>query len=136
MPLLSPAQIPIPSTTRTLSVGGEMFYMLRGKCLPPLIPSHSVFYREVKRCRWDWRTQDDESGLLTICNVTRAQVGIWHCTASNVVAPSGSDNVQLVQCECCSCASDSVRYDCKTFQVSSTCKCKSKRCLEIRNELK
>lgn len=45
-------------------------------------------------------TQEDESGLLTIHNVTRAHAGLYQCTADNGIAPSASAGVQLVvQCE-------------------------------------
>lgn len=45
--------------------------------------------------------QEDESGLLTIHDVTRAHAGIYQCTADNGIAPPASVNVQLVvQCEC------------------------------------
>ena len=46
-------------------------------------------------------TQEDESGLLTIHDVTRAHAGIYQCTANNGIAPPASVDVQLVvQCEC------------------------------------
>uniref|UniRef100_A0A8C8DR53 NPHS1 adhesion molecule, nephrin n=1 Tax=Oryzias sinensis TaxID=183150 RepID=A0A8C8DR53_9TELE len=41
-------------------------------------------------------TQEDESGLLTIRNVTRAHAGLYQCTANNGIGLSGSVNVQLV----------------------------------------
>lgn len=45
-------------------------------------------------------TQEDESGLLTIHNVTRAHAGLYQCTADNGIAPPASAGVQLVvQCE-------------------------------------
>lgn len=45
-------------------------------------------------------TQEDESGLLTIHNVTRAHAGLYQCTANNGIAPPASVDVQLVvQCE-------------------------------------
>lgn len=45
-------------------------------------------------------TQEDESGLLTIHNVTRAHAGRYQCTANNGIAPPASVDVQLVvQCE-------------------------------------
>lgn len=56
-------------------------------------------------------TQQDESGLLTIHNVTRAHAGLYQCTADNGMAPPASAEVQLVvQCECkalvyCGCLS-------------------------------
>ncbi|XP_035493653.2 nephrin isoform X1 [Scophthalmus maximus] len=40
--------------------------------------------------------QEDESGLLTIHDVTRAHAGIYQCTADNGIAPPASVNVQLV----------------------------------------
>lgn len=46
-------------------------------------------------------TQDDESGLLTIHDVTRAHAGVYQCTANNGLAPPASVDVHLVvQCEC------------------------------------
>lgn len=46
-------------------------------------------------------TQEDESSLLTISNVTRAHAGLYQCTANNGIGLSASVNVQLVvQCEC------------------------------------
>lgn len=45
-------------------------------------------------------TQEDESGLLTIHNVTRAHAGLYQCTANNGITPPASVDVQLVvQCE-------------------------------------
>lgn len=45
-------------------------------------------------------TQEDESGLLTIYNVTRAHAGLYQCAADNGIAPPASAGVQLVvQCE-------------------------------------
>lgn len=45
-------------------------------------------------------TQEDESGLLTIHNATRAHAGLYQCTASNGIAPPATADVQLVvQCE-------------------------------------
>lgn len=45
-------------------------------------------------------TQEDESGLLTIHDVTRAYAGLYQCTANNGIAPPATANVQLVvQCE-------------------------------------
>ncbi|XP_026149975.1 nephrin isoform X2 [Mastacembelus armatus] len=41
-------------------------------------------------------TQEDESGLLTIYNVTRAHAGLYQCTANNGIAPPASVDVQLV----------------------------------------
>ncbi|KAK2844421.1 hypothetical protein Q5P01_011080 [Channa striata] len=41
-------------------------------------------------------TQEDESGLLTIHNVTRAHAGLYQCTVDNGIAPPGSVVVQLV----------------------------------------
>ncbi|XP_039974300.1 nephrin [Xiphias gladius] len=41
-------------------------------------------------------TQEDESGLLTIHDVTRAHAGLYKCTANNGIAPPASVNVQLV----------------------------------------
>lgn len=44
-------------------------------------------------------TQEDESGLLTIHDVTRAHAGLYQCTANNGITPPASANVQLVvQC--------------------------------------
>lgn len=46
-------------------------------------------------------TQEDESGLLTIHDVTRAHAGFYECTADNGIAPPATVDVQLVvQCEC------------------------------------
>lgn len=46
-------------------------------------------------------TQEDESGLLTIHDVTRAHAGLYQCTADNGIAPPATAEVQLVvQCEC------------------------------------
>ncbi|KAG7242165.1 hypothetical protein INR49_024211 [Caranx melampygus] len=43
--------------------------------------------------------QEDESGLLTIHDVTRAHAGLYQCTANNGIAPPASTDVQLiVQC--------------------------------------
>lgn len=45
-------------------------------------------------------TQEDESGLLTIHDVTRAHAGLYQCTADNGIAPAAAVGVQLVvQCE-------------------------------------
>lgn len=45
-------------------------------------------------------TQEDESGLLTILNVTRAHAGLYQCRANNGIAPPASVDVHLVvQCE-------------------------------------
>lgn len=45
-------------------------------------------------------TQEDESGLLTIHDVSRAHAGLYQCTANNGIAPSATADVQLVvQCE-------------------------------------
>nr|XP_020475759.1 nephrin isoform X2 [Monopterus albus] len=41
-------------------------------------------------------TQQDESGLLTIHNVTRAHAGLYQCTVNNGIAPPASVDVQLV----------------------------------------
>ncbi|XP_023820316.1 nephrin [Oryzias latipes] len=41
-------------------------------------------------------TQEDESSLLTIRNVTRAHSGLYQCTANNGIGLSGSVNMQLV----------------------------------------
>uniref|UniRef100_A0A665VUV2 NPHS1 adhesion molecule, nephrin n=1 Tax=Echeneis naucrates TaxID=173247 RepID=A0A665VUV2_ECHNA len=55
---------------------------------------------------WKWlvemgeETQQDESGLLTIHDVTRAHAGLYQCTANNGIAPPASVVVQLVvQCK-------------------------------------
>lgn len=45
-------------------------------------------------------TQEDESSILTIQDVTRAHAGLYQCTASNGIALPASVNVQLiVQCK-------------------------------------
>lgn len=45
-------------------------------------------------------TQEDESSILTIHNVTRAHTGLYQCTASNGIALPASVDVQLVvQCK-------------------------------------
>lgn len=45
-------------------------------------------------------TQEDESGLLTIHNATRAHAGLYQCTVNNGIAPPATADVQLVvQCE-------------------------------------
>ncbi|XP_030606288.1 nephrin [Archocentrus centrarchus] len=41
-------------------------------------------------------TQQDESGLLTIYNVTRAHAGHYKCLADNGIAPPASTHIQLV----------------------------------------
>ncbi|XP_031708336.1 nephrin isoform X1 [Anarrhichthys ocellatus] len=41
-------------------------------------------------------TQEDESGLLTIHDVTRAHAGFYQCTANNGIASPATVNVQLV----------------------------------------
>ncbi|KAM4600963.1 nephrin [Polymixia lowei] len=41
-------------------------------------------------------TQEDESGILTIRDVTRAHAGRYRCTADNGVGPPASADVQLV----------------------------------------
>ncbi|KAM8734312.1 nephrin isoform 1-T1 [Acanthopagrus schlegelii] len=41
-------------------------------------------------------TQEDESGLLTIHDVTRAHAGLYQCTADNGIAPAAAVGVQLV----------------------------------------
>ncbi|KAM3614511.1 uncharacterized protein V6R79_015645 [Siganus canaliculatus] len=41
-------------------------------------------------------TQEDESGLLTIHDVTRAHAGVYQCTAHNGIAPPATADVQLV----------------------------------------
>ncbi|XP_069394022.1 nephrin isoform X2 [Paralichthys olivaceus] len=41
-------------------------------------------------------TQEDESGLLTIHDVTRAHAGIYQCTANNGIEPPARVDVQLV----------------------------------------
>lgn len=44
-------------------------------------------------------TQEDESGLLTIHDVTRAHAGLYQCTADNGIAPPATVDVRLVvQC--------------------------------------
>lgn len=46
-------------------------------------------------------TQQDESAVLTIHGVTRADAGVYRCTADNGIGRPGSTDVQLVvQCEC------------------------------------
>ncbi|XP_074539357.1 nephrin [Halichoeres trimaculatus] len=40
--------------------------------------------------------QEDESGLLTIRDVTRAHAGLYQCTVNNGIGPPASVNVQLV----------------------------------------
>lgn len=45
-------------------------------------------------------TQEEESGLMTIHNVTRAHAGLYQCIVNNGIAPPASADVQLVvQCE-------------------------------------
>lgn len=45
-------------------------------------------------------TQEDESGLLTIHDVTRAHAGLYQCMADNGIAPAATVGVELVvQCE-------------------------------------
>lgn len=45
-------------------------------------------------------TQEDESGLLTIHDVTRKHAGLYQCTVFNGIAPPATADVQLVvQCE-------------------------------------
>lgn len=45
-------------------------------------------------------TQEEESGLMTIHNVTRADAGLYQCIVNNGIAPPASADVQLVvQCE-------------------------------------
>ncbi|KAK5862467.1 hypothetical protein PBY51_017860 [Eleginops maclovinus] len=41
-------------------------------------------------------TQQDESGLLTIHDVTRAHAGLYQCSANNDIAPPATVDVQLV----------------------------------------
>ncbi|XP_041649263.1 nephrin [Cheilinus undulatus] len=41
-------------------------------------------------------TQEDESGLLTIHDVTRAHAGLYQCMADNGIAPPATVDVQLV----------------------------------------
>ncbi|XP_051261482.1 nephrin isoform X2 [Dicentrarchus labrax] len=41
-------------------------------------------------------TQEDESGLLTIYDVTRAHAGLYQCTANNGIAPLATVDVRLV----------------------------------------
>ncbi|XP_070691959.1 nephrin [Pempheris klunzingeri] len=41
-------------------------------------------------------TQEEESGLLTIHDVTRAHAGLYQCTANNGIAPPATADVQLV----------------------------------------
>ncbi|XP_034553954.1 nephrin [Notolabrus celidotus] len=41
-------------------------------------------------------TQEDESGLLTIHDVTRAHAGLYQCTVDNGIAPFATADVQLV----------------------------------------
>ncbi|XP_027142914.1 nephrin [Larimichthys crocea] len=41
-------------------------------------------------------TQEDESGLLTIHDVTRAHAGLYQCTADNGIAPPATVDVRLV----------------------------------------
>lgn len=41
-------------------------------------------------------TQEDESGLLTIHDASRAHAGLYQCTANNGIAPPASADVQLV----------------------------------------
>uniref|UniRef100_H3DM88 NPHS1 adhesion molecule, nephrin n=1 Tax=Tetraodon nigroviridis TaxID=99883 RepID=H3DM88_TETNG len=41
-------------------------------------------------------TQEDESGVLTIYNATRAHAGLYQCTADNGIPPPASASVQLV----------------------------------------
>uniref|UniRef100_A0AAQ5X978 NPHS1 adhesion molecule, nephrin n=1 Tax=Amphiprion ocellaris TaxID=80972 RepID=A0AAQ5X978_AMPOC len=51
---------------------------------------------------WKWlvratqETQEDESGLLTIRDVTRAHAGLYRCTANNGIALPASVDVRLV----------------------------------------
>ncbi|XP_037641863.1 nephrin isoform X1 [Sebastes umbrosus] len=42
------------------------------------------------------QTQEDESGLLTIHDVTRAHAGLYQCTANNGIASRATADVQLV----------------------------------------
>ncbi|XP_062278455.1 nephrin [Scomber scombrus] len=41
-------------------------------------------------------TQEEESGLMTIHNVTRADAGLYQCIVNNGIAPPASADVQLV----------------------------------------
>uniref|UniRef100_A0A3Q4HL12 NPHS1 adhesion molecule, nephrin n=1 Tax=Neolamprologus brichardi TaxID=32507 RepID=A0A3Q4HL12_NEOBR len=49
---------------------------------------------------WKWlmgeETQEDESGLLTIYNVTRAHAGSYECLANNGIEPPASAHIRLV----------------------------------------
>lgn len=64
-------------------------------------------------------TQEDESSILTIHDVTRAHAGLYQCTASNGIALPASVNVQLiVQCKFyfqCQNESRALKYVCDVY---------------------
>lgn len=74
--------------------------VLRDSCCPVHVLHPLCLPQGETEVEMGENTQEDESGLLTIHDVTRAHAGLYQCMADNGIAPPASAGVQLVvQCE-------------------------------------
>uniref|UniRef100_H2LQN1 NPHS1 adhesion molecule, nephrin n=1 Tax=Oryzias latipes TaxID=8090 RepID=H2LQN1_ORYLA len=79
-----------------VNLGGTADLICVADANPIISDMFSWKWLEGERVEMGEETQEDESSLLTIRNVTRAHSGLYQCTANNGIGLSGSVNMQLV----------------------------------------
>lgn len=74
--------------------------MLKDSCCLSLIPHSLCLPQGEVELEMGEDTQENESGLLTMHDVTRAHAGVYQCTANNDIGlPATADVKLVVQCE-------------------------------------